>query len=383
MTKPCRSRPDEQSGSPPPIHTCTTRGGKTVGPSRCHNRQSHAHSIPRTGDKSPATCVKRSTQIRQSHSALHFLCLLFTFLSLSVVFRLTFFLACHSHLYFWIPTLLLVFSARAHTHTHSTPGGWVPHCALTSAVAFVHGGKCNHGLEIHGRKKDQRWLCAQVLPMLKLRSFPGIIRAVSWRWAAMQANGDRAPVLCDAQGACSAFSLFHLILTVFLRSVRPVTMYDFMNDSVREQGGGVRESVCEIILESLVYFAKQKKKRFLCETFFLLTFTCSLATCDNDDANQRSHKMVLLSRNKPLWATTYEEEAPHLLPCPLLCGQKQTPDPYGIAWTSQISHCRHTQATHTTTMTAAAASHESVPHLRATVFLLNTVHTCLTPVPRL
>ena len=74
--------------------------------------------------------------------------------------------------------------------------------------------------------------------MLKLRSFPRIIRAVSWRWAAMQANGDKAPCAShNAQGACSAFSLFHP--HCFLRSVRPVTMYDFMNDSVREGRRGV------------------------------------------------------------------------------------------------------------------------------------------------
>jgi len=175
VTKPCRSRPDEQSGSPPPIHTCTTRGGKTVGPSRCHNRQSHAHSIPRTGDKSPATCVKRSTQIRQSHSALHFLCLLFTFLSLSVVFRLTFFLRVTLISTFGYPHCSLYFQrAHAHTHTHTVPlaDGYRTALSLRPWRLFTEEN-VTRVWKFTGAKKTKDGCARRFCPCLNSAPFPG------------------------------------------------------------------------------------------------------------------------------------------------------------------------------------------------------------------
>ena len=134
---------------------------------------SHMHTDPRTGDSHqphPSDAHPLSTQLQQNHSALHFLCLLLPF------YRLALFSGLFLHVTlistFGYPHCSLYFQ-RARAHTRSTPGGRVPHCARTSAVAFVHGGKCNQGLEIHGRKKTKDGCARRFCPCLNSAPFPG------------------------------------------------------------------------------------------------------------------------------------------------------------------------------------------------------------------
>ena len=123
VTKSCRSRPDEKSGGSTPdphIHDSGRKNGWSI---TMPQSTVTCTLDPRTGDKSPATCVSRLSLLdanttKSLRSSLPVST--FTFLSLSVVFRLTFFFACHSHLYFRIPTLLLVFSARTHSNPRRT-----------------------------------------------------------------------------------------------------------------------------------------------------------------------------------------------------------------------------------------------------------------------